>query len=127
MQKNSIWECIVSCRNILLENRVNENVIPTLKSVIVLIDEIPLEYSRNILKYCVNQAISQVFEGEFKSAGLILNLVHNLPVNKEELNAWNIDYFISMELTGFLDHFDEIMNARKISMHVFGEISKFHI
>lgn len=127
MQKSTIWECIVSCRNILVENRVNDNVIPTLKSALLLIDEIPLEHSRSILKYCVNQAVFQVYDGELKSAGLILNLVHNLPVNEEELNEWNIDYFISIELTGFLDCYDEIVNARKISIHVFDGISKFQI
>lgn len=126
MSFNIIFESLVSCRNILFNNKSSEYVISTLHSVLDLIENISIKHSKNILIYCINQAVDQVNNGNFKSAGIILNLIHNLPLNDEDFLKWKIDYFLSVEVVNFLDEFENVKNSRNIALYIFDEISKLY-
>ncbi|WCM94721.1 hypothetical protein M5C99_08440 [Acidovorax sp. NCPPB 2350] len=117
-QSNKIFEALISSRNILLGNRTNEHLLLILGSALKDAESIEIDYSRNIISYCIREAVEQIEASRFKSAGLILNLIHNLPLEDEELSRWDVDYFLSMELPTFLDNYGEIRNSRNIALYV---------
>lgn len=119
---NTISECVISSRNILLGGRSNENVRDCLADVLQNIDSILVESTRKIFQTSVSAAIDEVDRSNFASAGLILNLIHNLPLDETRRQGWDVDYFLSIELPTFLEHFDEISTARKIVLCVCGEL-----
>lgn len=57
---------------------------------------------------------------------MILNLIHNLPLDKEK-ESWDVDYFLSSELITFLRNYKTIISARKIAFFVCGELSPKYI
>ncbi|MEO3712401.1 MULTISPECIES: hypothetical protein [Roseateles] len=82
------------------------------------LDSIAVSSTRKIVERCAAEAIDQIKDGDFVSAGRILNLVHNLPLDEASEQRWDIDYFLSMELPTFLEHFEEIKSARLIALYV---------
>ncbi len=58
---------------------------------------------------------------------MILNLIHNLPLDKEKEESWDVDYFLSSELITFLRNYKTIISARKIAFFVCGELSPKYI
>ena len=47
-----------------------------------------------------------------------MNLIHNLPLDEASQRRWNIDYFLSMELPAFLEHFEKVKSARRVVLYV---------
>jgi hypothetical protein len=78
--------------------------------------------TRIILQHCVAAAIDQVIAEDFVSAGRILNLIHNLPLDEVKEQCWDIDYFLSIELPQFLEHFDGTKSSREIALYVCKQI-----
>jgi len=113
-----VFGALITCRNILLNNRTNENVLPCLGKVLADLDSITVPSTRKIVERCVSEAINQIKGANFVSAGRILNLIHNLPLNEASEQRWDVDYFLSMELPTFLEHFEEITSARLIVLFV---------
>lgn len=113
-----IFGALITCRNILLNNRINENVLPCLEKILADLDSITISSTRKIVAYCVAEAIAQAKTSSFVSAGRILNLVHNLPLDEGSKLRWDVDYFLSMELLTFLEHFEEIESARSVALFV---------
>ena len=126
MPTSPIFESLITCRNILFTNKINVHIIPTLQSLLDSMDHVEIKNSKNILIYCINQAIHQIEENHLKSAGEILNLIHNIPMTQTEFLTWKIDYFLSIEMVRFLDKYDEIVNSRNISLYIFSEVSKLY-
>lgn len=121
--KYSIRANIIGSRNILLNGRVNEHILPCLQEVLDSLDSISVESTRRIVAYCVAEVLEQIKDSDFVSAGRILNLVHNLPLDEASEGVWDIDYFLSVELIGFLENFETIKSSRKIALYVFGQLS----
>ncbi|MGY8639218.1 hypothetical protein RAD15_42845 [Bradyrhizobium sp. 14AA] len=116
--RRSISETLISCRNILLSDRTNEHVLPCLQQIVVDVNSIEISSSRKIVGRCVPEVIDQVRAAHFVSAGWILNLIHNLPLDEVSQLRWDVDYFLSIELPTFLEHFEEITSARLIAFYV---------
>lgn len=116
--RQPIAEGLISCRNILLDGRTNEHVLPCLEKVLADLDSITVSSTRRIVERCVAEAVYQIKGAHFVSAGRILNLIHNLPLNEASEQRWDVDYFLSMELPTFLEHFEEIKSARLITLFV---------
>jgi hypothetical protein len=125
--RNAIAECIISCRNILLSGRSNENVLISLKDALANIDLILVPSSKAIVSYCVSKAVDEVKSSNYMSAGLILNLIHNFLLDKESERTWEIDYFLSIELPEFLERFDEVKAAREIVLIVCNELALWYL
>ena len=117
-ERQPIAENLISCRNLLLENRTNEHVLPCLEEVLLDLDSVIVSSTREIVERCVEEAVDQVKCANFVSAGRILNLIHNLPLNEASERRWEIDYFLSVELPAFLEHFEEIKTAMLIALFV---------
>ncbi|RSZ24871.1 hypothetical protein, partial [Acinetobacter bereziniae] len=109
--------------NVLLNRKINEYVAPSLHNVIDNLSSIPVESTRRIFDFCLKEVLLQIESSDFYSAGMILNLIHNLPLDKEKAASWDVDYFLSMELITFLENFELIISARKIVFFVCGELS----
>ncbi|WP_151806320.1 hypothetical protein [Acinetobacter bereziniae] len=120
---NPIWEDIIGSRNVLLNRKINEYVAPSLHNVIDNLSSIPVESTRRIFDFCLKEVLLQIESSDFYSADMILNLIHNLPLDKEKEESWDVDYFLSMELITFLENFELIRSARKIVFFVYGELS----
>ncbi|MBP6863173.1 MAG: hypothetical protein KBC57_12570 [Neisseriaceae bacterium] len=116
--KQHISENLIGCRNILLNGRINEHILPCLEAVLAEIDLISIVSTKKIIEYCTLEAIKQIKDSNFISAGFILSFIHNLPLDEASEQSWDIDYFLWMELPAFLEHFDEIQPARQISLYV---------
>jgi hypothetical protein len=121
--KNSVTESLISSRNILLNGRCNESILICLQEILDTLDSISVVSSKNIIAYCVSEAIAQIKTLDFVSAGMILNLIHNLPLDEASETRWDIDYFLSMELVTFLENFETIKCSRKIVLTVFCQLS----
>lgn len=118
-----ISESIISSRNILLSGRSNDNVTDCLMNVLKSLDSISIESIRRVVGYCVLEATHEIQRSNYVGAGLVLNLIHNLPLDAASKTHWDIDYFLSIELPAFLEHYDEIKFSRKIVLFVCGEIA----
>ena len=116
--RQPIAEVLISCRNILLGGHTNEHVLPCLQNVLADLGSITVSSTRKIVERCTVEAIDQVRSADFVGAGRILNLIHNLPLDEASAQRWDIDYFLSMELPTFLEHFEEIKSARLIALYV---------
>ena len=119
----SIRANIISSRNILLNGRKNEHIVDCLQYVIDNSSFIPVESTRRILNFCLKEVLLQVHSSDFRSAGMILNLIHNLPLDQEKEEVWDVDYFLSSELITFLRNYKTIISAKKIAFFVCGELS----
>jgi hypothetical protein len=126
-ERQLVSETIISSRNILLGGGVNEHVLPALNEVLLNLDSISIPSSRKIVHLCVSEVIRQVKNSNFKSAGMILNLIHNLPTDTLKQQRWDIDYFLSIELPTFLDQFDEIESGRLISLYVCNQLAQEYL
>ena len=113
-----ITEGLISSRNILLGDRTNEHVLPCLEKILAGLDSITVSSTKIIVERCAAEAVDQIKDGNLVSAGRILNLIHNLPLNEASEQQWEIDYFLSMELPAFLEHFEEIKSSRVIALFV---------
>jgi hypothetical protein len=60
-----ITEGLISCRNILLGNRTNENVLTCLQSILANLDSITILSTRNIVGRCTADAVAQVRDANF--------------------------------------------------------------
>jgi hypothetical protein len=116
--RQPVAENLISCRNILLGGRTNEHILSCLEDVLANLDSIMVLSTKKIVARCTAEVIDQVKGANFVSAGRILNLIHNLPLNETSEQHWSIDYFLSIELPTFLEHFDEIKSARLIALFV---------
>jgi hypothetical protein len=72
-----IAEALISSRNILLNGRTNEHVLPCLEAALADVDSITVSFTRKIVSRCLAGAISQIQAEDFLSAGMVLNLIHN--------------------------------------------------
>ena len=122
-KRQPISDNLISCRNILLANRSNENVLACLKGILLSLDLITVSSTRKIVEFCIEEVIAQVKNSDFVGAGMILNLIHNLPLNEASEQRWDIDFFLSIELPTFLEHFDENESSRKIVLFVCGQLA----
>lgn len=116
--RQPIAEIVISSRNILLGGHTNEHVLPCLEKALAELDSIAVLSTRRILGRCVAVAIEQIKDANFVSAGRILNLIHNLPLDEASEQRWDVDYFLSVELPTFLEHFEVIKSARMIALYV---------
>lgn len=121
--KNSIFESVISSRNILLSGRSSDDVRRCLTDVLQKNDVILVESTKKIFEICIQAAVLEVDRSNFNSAGVILNLIHNLPLDEADKACWDIDYFLSIELPTFLEHFDEIACSREIALCVFAQLA----
>lgn len=124
---NPIWADIIGSRNILLNRRINECVAPFLRDAIDNLSSIPVESTRRIFDFCLREVLLQIQSSDFYSAGMILNLIHNLPLTMEKAKSWDVDYFLSIELSTFLENFEIIISARKIVFFICRELSPKYI
>ncbi|MGY8663006.1 hypothetical protein Q3C01_11625 [Bradyrhizobium sp. UFLA05-109] len=92
---------LISCRNMLLNGHANEHVLPCLQQILADIDSIAGSSTRRIVGRCVAEAVDQIKSANFVSAGWILNLIHNLPLDVASEQRWDVDYFLSIELPNF--------------------------
>jgi len=122
--RTQIAEALISSRNILLNGRTNEHVLPCLEAVMTKLDSITVPFTRNIVSRCVAEAIAQIKTSDFLSAGMILNLIHNLPLDEAARQRWDIDYFLSVELSTFLERYEEIKSSRLIVLQVCAELAR---
>jgi hypothetical protein len=116
--RKPITEALISCRNILMGDCTNEHVLPCLEYVLAELDSIGVPSSRTIIERCAAEAVDQIKGANFVSAGRVLNLIHNLPLNEASEEQWDVDYFLSIELPTFLEHYEEIKSARLIALFV---------
>jgi hypothetical protein len=116
--RRPIGENLISCRNILLGGRTTPHVLPCLEEVLSALDSITVSSTRKVVERCTAEAVDQVKDANFVSAGLILHLIHNLPLDDASEQRWDVDYFLSMELSTFLERFEEIKSARTIALFV---------
>lgn len=121
--RHPISESLISSRNILLGGRSNGDVLTCLTGILGNLDSISIVRIRRIVACCVSEAVNEIQRSNHVGAGLILNLIHNLPLDDASKQDWDVDYFLSMELPTFLDHFDEVKSARKIVLCLFSEIA----
>jgi len=123
----SIRANIISCRNVLLNGNPKEHIVDCIQYVVDNSSFVQVESTRRILDFCLKEVLLQIQSSDFRSAGMILNLIHNLPLDKEKEESWDVDYFLSSELITFLRNYKTIISARKIAFFVCGELSPKYI
>ena len=118
MTTKDIEAAIITSRNILLNGNKKKFDSSLLKDSLKSLDLVSVLWSREIISYCLNEAIRQIDNLDYSSAVWILNLIHNLPLDRDAEMKWDIDYFIHIELGSFLDRYQEIRSSRMIFLHI---------
>ena len=119
-----LWGWIVTSRNILIEGRTTANLLANLERVAPLVDEVEVAGTREILRFCWPRIIEDVRQGNFKSAGWVLNLVHNMPLIAATSKKWNVDHFLKGSLVTFAEHYSEVTAARDVLLHVVEQVAR---
>ncbi len=114
----NISEALISSRNILFGGRSSEGVVESLRGVIRDIEAIEIESTKFIVERCVRAALLEIGGSRYLSAGTIINLIHNLPLDYSSEGGWDVDYFLSTELPGFLESYDSVRSSREITLYV---------
>ena len=120
---HSISACLISSRNMLFNHGPIENVLTCLEEVIANVASISVPPVRKIVAYCVSAAIKNIENSDSVGAGRILNLIHNLPLEEVIEKQWDIDYFFSVELPEFLEHYSEVLSAKEVVLYIFQQIA----
>jgi hypothetical protein len=127
MEKESIKATVISSRNMLFNSSPNSEVWKCLKELRQNIASISNASTREAMSYCIEVVLILMEQAEFRKAGDILNLLHNLPIDVEDEKMWDIDYFLSMELVSFLRKVNKCEEMRLVALKVVSEIASEYL
>ncbi|KQW96052.1 hypothetical protein ASC84_22005 [Acinetobacter sp. Root1280] len=74
-----------------------------LRDAIDNLSSIPVESTQRIFDFCLREALLKIQSSDFYSAGMILNLIHNLPLTIEKAKSWDVAYFFIDRINYFLE------------------------
>jgi hypothetical protein len=111
-----IFENLIGTRNNLFNLNLNKNTIESIKLIESNINSVELDFIQEILRKAITCVNLNIKNNKLLSAGRVLNLIHNLPSSKEELKRWDIDYFFSIELPSFLEHYEEVDGVKVLML-----------
>lgn len=118
-----IFLSIITIRSSLLSNKLPEFTDQVFNHILTNLHTIEVNSTKRIVEFCIPKAIEQVKNKKYISAGFILNLLHNLPMDKADFLSWNLDYFLTNELPTYIDHSDELESFHAICLFVCREIA----
>lgn len=121
---NIVFQHLIGARNNLFNLNLNANTLESLKIIDENINTVELVFVQDILRaaiFCVNLNLKN---NKILSAGRVLNLVHNMPSSKVELSNWDLDYFFSIELSSFLDCYEEVDGAKVLLLSLAANLGK---
>lgn len=102
--QESIRAALISSRNILMQDRYIESIASALADAGARLAFVEVHGTRLILEEVIPCVLELTGRQAFSDAALFLNFVHNLPMSIDALNRWDVSYFLSTELAGFLEH-----------------------
>lgn len=118
-----IYLSIITIRSSLLSNRLPECCDQVFNDILSNLETIEVNSTRRIIQFCVPKAIEQVKNKNYRGAGFILNLLHNLPMDKAHFLRWNLNYFLTVELSTFINHREKVESFHAIFLFICKEIA----
>lgn len=122
-RSHPIYLSIITILSPLLSNKLPEFTEKVFNDILTNLHTIEVHSTKKIIEFCIPKAVVQVKKNNYRSAGFILNLLHNLPMDKDDILSWNLDYFLTNELPTYIDHSDELESFHAICLFVCREIA----
>lgn len=118
-----IYLSIITIRSPLLSKKLPEFTDQVFNDILTNLHTIAVHSTKRIVEFCIPKVIDHVKNKDYRSAGFILNLLHNLPMDKADFLSWNLDYFLRVELSTFKNHYKELESFHAIFLFVCKEIA----
>lgn len=110
---------LVSARNFLLVGGRAGDALAALSGVSGDIEAIEVIPARALIEFAIGAAVASVSNGNIRGAVVILNVVHNIPLSVERLRNWDLDYFLSVEVSELLDNYSFLDDAEVMVLALF--------
>lgn len=122
-RSHPIYLSIITIRSPLLSNKLPEFTEKVFNDILTNLHTIEVHSTKKIIEFCIPKAVVQVKKNNYRSAGFILNLLHNLPMDKDDILSWNLDYFLRFDLSTFEHNSKELESFHAIFLFVCREIA----
>ncbi len=105
---------ILFLRNKFFNGSYNDEDLLMLNNIYCDIQDINVEITMAVLSECMPEVINEINDKNILGAGFILNFVHNFPFSAEELERWNVRYFLSVEIPAMVDRMKDVRSALRL-------------
>ena len=105
---------ILFLRNKFFNGSYNDEDLLMLNNMYSDVKNIDVKITRDVLFECMSEAINEINDKNILTAGFILNFVHNFPFSAEELERWNVRYFLSVEIPAMVDRMKDVKSALRL-------------
>lgn len=103
---------LIFIRNKLLNE---ENDIPYKKNLLEILSSLSKDSKfLPICKLVINNALDDININKLKSAGYQINLIHNLPIEKEYSQKWDNEHFFEFEVPLYFENEDDPERIKKM-------------
>jgi hypothetical protein len=103
--KQELRAHIISCRNRLAAGHRDGAIIESIDQALELIPMVDVAITQSLLQEWLPLARDAYLADRSDEVVHILDFLHNLPLTEGEATAWDLRYFLVMELPRFLETF----------------------
>lgn len=110
---------LVSARNFLFEGGRAGDALAALSEISEDLEAIEVIPARLLIEFSIDAAAASVSNGNIRGAAVILSAVHNIPLDVVALEEWDFDYFLTVEVSEFLDNYSFLDDAEVVVISIF--------
>lgn len=110
---------LVSARNFLFVGGRAGDALIALNRISADVEAIEVIPAKILIEFAIDAAAASVSNGNIRGAAIILNAVHNIPLDVVMLKNWDFDYFISVEVSELLDNYSFLDDAEMVVLALF--------
>lgn len=93
---------VISSRNILFGERITDGVRQCLEAVELDASLIDVGFSKAIFMAALPLVSESIRKKKYRHAAIVLDFLHNLPLDSDDAKEWDFNYFLSVELPEYL-------------------------
>lgn len=117
-----ITASIAQAKDLLYNTKFYPSIIEELNKVLLNIDIINIKGTKNVVEKCIKKVLTQVAHGEYRSAGIILHFIYNLPYKKSDFRFWSSRKFVSNNVLFFVENFGDVISGVDVLSWVCNEL-----
>lgn len=100
-------------RNQLRSGNYSQDIEQVIKQTISLLKDRKTPFAHICKQACLN-ALDDIAFGKYKLASYEINLIHNMPINAEEIQAWDEEHFYLYELPVYFEHVEDMSRVKRM-------------
>lgn len=110
---------LVSARNFLFKGGRAGDALAALSEISGDVEAIEVIPARVLIEYSIDAVVASISNGNIRGAAILLNAVHNIPLDVVALEDWDFDYFVTVEVSELLDNYSFLDNAEVVVVALF--------